>query len=716
LSLIAGSAPDSEIQPWRDRIILWVRHPPNEAPTASVRYEIFDDGMAALAWRQRTAQALAPGDGSEGRPEVSRVLMGPVALLTPELAVVVCRTGLPEAIGPRPGKVAVGEPLPAVKPDELDGLVRGQAGELDRSALGQSGLSRVIAAALGDCDTALSVQLPQRVIEKSPQEASQGPLIWGLRRTVWPLLGHDSGARGWSFSTYELPQGDVDIGGLADIVFRTQQQVQPGLTTRREIVVRPHEPMEPPANRYQEFGKLLVVAYQHLGGDNLGQCLDAARCDYGSVDKRIEAARSMLIAALPPPPGSVARRRHARPAQPEPREPQEVPSSEGTAHVADEAADFPDAGTPEDAAHAEKISPPAAAAAAADPEMVTQQTAPWAPTLQPGPAGPPLTDAQPQIDSPPQAETPLTDAPPPDTSQPRYPDSHPTQQPPRTARPGKPRHAVSAPADPRYGEPSPGIRPARTPEPGMPPPRTSKPDMPPPGAPPAHTHGVPASGLGASQRTRADAPPLFPTASQGKSAATGRPVTLVDLLNDLWADPDEPGFEQAVQLLGTGEFTRQPPHRAEARSLMVDREWYLPVLGADPGDLLTEIFSYAVVPDLGNLEVIGQLTDWVEEWGAPPPVIKALNAAAQGKPGAERMQQALERSLGRQWMAKHGIPVRPRAYAGPVSESGGRVAQTTGGSRSLRAFLEGRQRSDPVILLSVACAILFVLLILSLRG
>ena len=132
--------------------------------------------------------------------------MGPVQLLTPEVAIAVCRAGLPETIGPRPGQVPVGSLLPPVDPAELTSLARDKAEELDELAANEPGLDRLIAAALTDRDTALSVQLPQHIIARPPQRGSQGPLLWGLRRTVWPLIGDEAGRRGWSFSTYEPPQ------------------------------------------------------------------------------------------------------------------------------------------------------------------------------------------------------------------------------------------------------------------------------------------------------------------------------------------------------------------------------------------------------------------------------------------------------------------------------------------------------------------------------
>jgi hypothetical protein len=674
LSMIAGSVPAAEIQPWRDRISLWVRHRAVDAPTESVRYEIFaDDGMAALAWRQRTLQALKPGDGTEGRPEISRVLMGPADLLTPEAAMVICHTGLPEAIGPRPGKIAVGGSLPPVNPEVLTGLIRSQTCTLDRLALGEPGLHRVIAAALADCDSALSVQLPQRVIEKPPQEGAQGPLLWGLRRAVWPLLGHDSGRRGWSFSTYEPPLGDVDTGALADIVFRTQQAVQSALNTRKEIVVRPRDLAGRPATLlYQDVAKLLVTAYEHLGGEKIGQHLDAVRGGYGSVSKRIEGVQATLHAALPASALSVQGRQSARTAHQAPRQTREALPSEGPAPADDEAAAFLRIDLLENEALPGGNIPAATAAGA---ELVTQQPPP-----RPSAAPQPLTA------HPPGALPPET-SPPPDTRQPA------ANEPPHTAWPDTPQHTAPAPPD-------------------MP-----LPDLPPSDTPPSWAPNSPGPALGAPDRASEEAPPL--RTGPGHSQAAGRRYTLVDLLNQLRAGPGDREAESAVQLLRSGRFTSYPGERAEARHLMAQHKWYLPVLEhydrADPGSLLQTILSYAVIPDLGKSEVTEQLANWVEEREAQPSVIKALNAAAQDRAGApERMGQALERPLGRRWMAEHGIHPGPRTSTDPISGPRSRGTHAIGGTHSRWAVLEGKLPGDPVTLLALFSIVLVVLLILSL--
>ena len=280
----------------------WVRHPAVDAPTDSVHYQMFGDRAAALAWRQRDRHAVAFEDGREGRPLVSRVLLGPADLLTPEVAMAVCYTGLPETIGPRPGTVTVGARLPPVAAAGLTGLVRDNAEALDRAAAQEVGLERLVAAALGDQDTPLSVQLPERLIVRSPRGGSQALLLWGLRRTVQPLLSLGGGRRGWSFSTFELPLSDTDPGTLPDIVFRLMQpapQAAP-MTPRKEIRVRPQDPVPAPIETvYQYLARLLVVAYRDHGGDELSRLIVAYAGDYPLADRRIQAIYNALDASPP---------------------------------------------------------------------------------------------------------------------------------------------------------------------------------------------------------------------------------------------------------------------------------------------------------------------------------------------------------------------------------------------------------------------------------
>ena len=300
MSAVASSMSPASCRSWVQRIGAWVRHPGVDAPTDSVRYEMFGDRSAALAWRQRDRQAVGSDDG---RPLTSRVLVGPADLLNPEVAMTVCYTGLPpDMIGPRPGAVTPGDPLPTVDAGWLTELVHDNTEALDLAAASEAGLERVVAAALGHLDTPLSVELPERWITRSPRGGSQALLLWGIWTTVSPLIGH-VGRRGWSFSTFELPLTDMDPETLPDIVFRLSQpapQTAP-MTTRTEIRVRPQDPVAPPVETMpQHLAKLLVIAYQDHGGEEFTRLITTYAGDYKSTDQRIQAVYQALAASLSP--------------------------------------------------------------------------------------------------------------------------------------------------------------------------------------------------------------------------------------------------------------------------------------------------------------------------------------------------------------------------------------------------------------------------------
>jgi len=206
-SPVASSMPGDLTQWWFDRMRLWIMHvadgEPAGSPIASVRYGIFDDGLAAFAWRLGN-----PGTAelTPTRPEVTRVLTGPAELLTPDVAMMVCHTGLPTAIGPRPGEFSVGgTALPPVATGTLSHMLAETTSELDYTAVRSPGLTWLVAAALRDRARPLVVQLPDIEIAQSPAGGRQAALLWGLRRTISPLLsgldGRQPDVRDWSFST-----------------------------------------------------------------------------------------------------------------------------------------------------------------------------------------------------------------------------------------------------------------------------------------------------------------------------------------------------------------------------------------------------------------------------------------------------------------------------------------------------------------------------------
>ena len=137
----------------------------------------------------------------------------------------------------------------------------------------QAGLQAVVAAALADPATPLAISLRDVVIQKPLRDGVQYPLLWGLRRIAGPLLGPLG--RGWSFSTFEPPLGEMDPTSLPGIVFRQAQDGMqaPPIRWRREVKVRPFaldalDPGLPYADQVELAG-CLVARYQERGGDGL---------------------------------------------------------------------------------------------------------------------------------------------------------------------------------------------------------------------------------------------------------------------------------------------------------------------------------------------------------------------------------------------------------------------------------------------------------------
>lgn len=190
LSPVASSLSHESLRGWDPWIRSWVRHPNVGGLGESLCYQIHPAGRAALAWRYKDEQAAERADGARGRPWFSRVLAGQANLLTPEVAIALCRTGLPATAGPRPGQVTPEAEMPVVRGDNLIALVHERIGSFDHEAARQAGLQQVVAAALSDRLTPLAIQVPDQLILKPSAEGPQSPLMWGLRRILWPLLGN----------------------------------------------------------------------------------------------------------------------------------------------------------------------------------------------------------------------------------------------------------------------------------------------------------------------------------------------------------------------------------------------------------------------------------------------------------------------------------------------------------------------------------------------
>ena len=78
---------------------------------------------------------------------------------------------------------------------------------MDREAALEPGLAKLLAVALAEPELPLAIQLRLPYICNPPGSGPQPRLLWGMWRIGRPLLGDDG--RGWSFSTFEEPLGDV---------------------------------------------------------------------------------------------------------------------------------------------------------------------------------------------------------------------------------------------------------------------------------------------------------------------------------------------------------------------------------------------------------------------------------------------------------------------------------------------------------------------------
>ena len=304
---LASTMSAGSVRGWNSRIQAWVRHPHVDGLRQSLRYQVQPNGYAALAWRYEDWPVAGRVSGMRRRSLVTRVLAGKASLLTPDLAIVLCRTGLPLMAGPRPGQVTTGSELKVLKAGELGALVSDQVDGLDEEAASQEGLRQVVAAALSDLDSSLAVHLGDSHSLKPPGEGPQAPLLWGMRRILWPLLG--TAGRGWSFSTFEPPLGDLDpamLSGLPDILFRQAQDIRPtGPAMRREVGCRPFDPSVPDDESLSaQLAAWLVDEYQERGGDELERLITewcgAERSPQARLRKVHDVLRARhLPAALP---------------------------------------------------------------------------------------------------------------------------------------------------------------------------------------------------------------------------------------------------------------------------------------------------------------------------------------------------------------------------------------------------------------------------------
>jgi hypothetical protein len=305
----AASSTTHELMMWWDSQIRgWVRHPSVEEPSESVRYQILPGGAAALAWRYQNLEVTDTEGGVRGRPLVSRVLVGGEGALSPDVAMLLCRSGLPAMAGPRPGEVVPDTDLPVITAADLAALARSATDGLDHEAAWEEGLRPMLAAALADPDTPLAVGIGEPQIFQPSAHGVQVLLLWGLWRVARPVLG--TGRRGWSFSTFEPPLGYVDPKTLPDIVFRSARvtQTAPPSMPRNELKVLPGTVSVSGASTvYDELAEWLVAEYRETGGDELERRI-AEVVDGKPSDSRLLIAHDRLSAKwFPSPPESSER-------------------------------------------------------------------------------------------------------------------------------------------------------------------------------------------------------------------------------------------------------------------------------------------------------------------------------------------------------------------------------------------------------------------------
>lgn len=301
LSPAASSMPRDLMMRWDAQIRNWIRHPGVDGPSESVRYQIVPGGLAALAWRYRDIKVTEADGRAQGRPLVSRVLVGAARTLSPEMAVMLCRSGLPAAAGPRPGETESPPGLPVISAADLADVAHATTDRLDQEAAWQDDLQPVLAAAFADPDTPLVVGIGEPQIFQPPAQSIQVRLLWGLWRIGYPLLG--ARQRRWSFSTFEPPLGYVDPKSLPDIVFRSAQAAQsaPPAMPRKELWVFPGGVSGSAASTvYDELAAWLAAEYRELGGDELQRRIADVTDGAPDDDSRLLIAYDRLSARWAP--------------------------------------------------------------------------------------------------------------------------------------------------------------------------------------------------------------------------------------------------------------------------------------------------------------------------------------------------------------------------------------------------------------------------------
>lgn len=307
LSPIASSFPaGSDAVDWFARLKPAIRPKSGaDAPDETMVYLTLADGSAAVICRQWNLDAVPLQDSSVRRPIVARILIGSQQLLSPQVAMSLCLTGLRDVAGIPPGQVGLDTHLPPVSGSRLADLADSAGHSLDEGGREQPGLGRLITAAVRDHCTPLAVQLPGHEMRERAS-SPQAFLLWGLWRTTRPLLAGISDLsadpRGWSFSTYEPPLDASDTTWLPGIVFRAQQpRHQPAQVLRPETTVAPRDPPGLAAqDGLDALGIALARAYAALGAQELSVRLAAASAYSRTLSDRLATVSHALAEFMPP--------------------------------------------------------------------------------------------------------------------------------------------------------------------------------------------------------------------------------------------------------------------------------------------------------------------------------------------------------------------------------------------------------------------------------
>lgn len=146
---------------------------------------------------------------------------------------------------------------------------------------------------------------------------------------------------------------------------------------------------------------------------------------------------------------------------------------------------------------------------------------------------------------------------------------------------------------------------------------------------------------------------------------------MTEVLDWLAAGPRSPDFQRAFDALhGSGTITSEED-RAQARHSMPSRRWYVPVLvHYDPfrvEDLLREVFSRIVIPDLGVVAVLAEVAGWAASPQTPSAVVRALIASAYetGDNAPGTLHSILGPAVYRRWLAEHAVYLPPRSAVLP---------------------------------------------------